>query len=513
MLENFTATTELKFKELSAEDKQARGILGRLYGPIASILDATRNGRKYKESLWEKAFKHPLVVELLSQGGIPGELDHPTDREETCSEKIAIMMPEAPTKDSNGELMGYFDILDTPCGRIAYSLAKYGFNLGISSRGSGDTFINDEGEEEVDEDTYLLNAFDLVLLPACKNARLKLAESFNNNRIKFNESIQKTLNDSNEHDKKIITETLNNLKLLENTEPETQGTDDKKTNETNENEVAVNDGTNLVESLQESLIENQSLQKQVLLLQERLSVSYTKELKLEATIESLNNKISSLNESVTKNAALSNQLRSMKQQLEDQCGLVSKERKLVEKLQNRIDSQDNSINELTESINEKTLQVSKLKRQALQLNEGLKESNSKHQLEVQELNSQISDLKTEAEIKQSQYSKKLNETNKLVESYKTIAKKAVDKYIDSKATTLGVSTDDIKRRLNENYSFNDIDKICDNLRDYKRNFSKLPFNMTQNKISKVTLNEGLNKSNTDNPDDIIDKDLFNLINN
>ena len=113
MLENFNANTELKFKELSPEEKQSRGILGRLYGPIASIVKATRNGRRYTESLWEKVFENPLTKEMFAQGGVPGELDHPVDREETCSEKIAIMMPEPPTKDKDGHLVGYFDIIDT----------------------------------------------------------------------------------------------------------------------------------------------------------------------------------------------------------------------------------------------------------------------------------------------------------------------------------------------------------------------------------------------------------------
>ena len=82
-------------------------------------------------------------------------------------------MPEKPKKNKNGQLIGYFDILNTPCGKIAATLAKYGFQFGISSRGSGDTFTDYDGQESVDPDTYTLNAFDLVLVPACKEAVLK----------------------------------------------------------------------------------------------------------------------------------------------------------------------------------------------------------------------------------------------------------------------------------------------------------------------------------------------------
>ena len=86
-----------KNEELSLDDsvktsKSGNPILGRLQGPCADFLQPTRNGRKYDESLWEKVFKDPIVLEYFKCGGIPGELDHPADRTETCSEKIAIII-------------------------------------------------------------------------------------------------------------------------------------------------------------------------------------------------------------------------------------------------------------------------------------------------------------------------------------------------------------------------------------------------------------------------------------
>lgn len=41
----------LQFQDLTQEEKEKRGILGRLYGPCASISIPTRNGRKYNEKL------------------------------------------------------------------------------------------------------------------------------------------------------------------------------------------------------------------------------------------------------------------------------------------------------------------------------------------------------------------------------------------------------------------------------------------------------------------------------
>jgi len=41
----------LKMQSLSDEEKQSRHILGRLYGPIATCKENTRNGRKYNKDL------------------------------------------------------------------------------------------------------------------------------------------------------------------------------------------------------------------------------------------------------------------------------------------------------------------------------------------------------------------------------------------------------------------------------------------------------------------------------
>ena len=511
MLENFNTNTELKFKELSPEEKERRGILGRLYGPIASIVKSTRNGRKYSESLWEKVFNNSIVKEMFEQGGIPGEMDHPTDREETCSEKIAIMMPEPPTKDEKGRLIGYFDILDTPCGRIAYALAKYGFNLGISSRGSGDTFTDYDGDEIVDEDTYSFNAFDLVLLPACKDARLKLAESYDTKKIKFNNAIKEVLNSSDEGERKIINETLSNLKLNENTPPETQGEEENV--ETEKEEVADNNGTDLMESLSQTLVENKALTQQVIKLQEKLSVSYTKEIKQQAEITKLRVAVKNLTESLNKAKAISSQISTMREQLNDASNLSVKQKSIIESYSSRLRESNNKFKSLYESVSYKDTQMRELQNQIKHLNESAKTINEENKKLVESLSEQISELKKDSEIKNSQYSRKLKQCNSMLESYKKLASQAMEKYIECKATNLGINTNEIKNKLKENYSFNDIDMICEELRSYKRNLSKLPFDVDNININRVTLKEDTSTKRFTNPDDEVDVSLFNLLNN
>ena len=50
---------------------------------------------------------------------------------------------------------------------------------------------------------------------------------------------------------------------------------------------------------------------------------------------------------------------------------------------------------------------------------------------------------------------------------------------------LGVVPQEIKNKLPENYSFEDIDKVCEELSDYKLNLSKLPINLSSNTKIKV----------------------------
>ena len=78
--------------------------MGTLFGVIADTVLPTRNKRRYTEALWDKVFSDDIVKEQIANGGIFGELGHPVDRTETDMEKIAIVMPEVPKKNSEGKL-------------------------------------------------------------------------------------------------------------------------------------------------------------------------------------------------------------------------------------------------------------------------------------------------------------------------------------------------------------------------------------------------------------------------
>lgn len=461
---------KLSFQELTEEEKQRRGILGRLYGPCADVINATRNGRNYSEELWEKVFNDPLVLEMIEKGGIPGELDHPADRQEICSEKIAIMMPELPKKNDKGQLVAYFDILDTPNGRIAYQLAKYGFQLGVSSRGSGDVYEDYDGNESVDPETYTFNCFDLVLCPSVKTARLTLQESLKKNEG-FKKSINNALENASEEDRKIMVESLQKLKIdyklkkANNIIAESVTSQPKVDNETDDN------GAYLVGELQKAVKRNRELTESLTSVQEKLSVCYAKEAKYEALIEKLNNKPQiDYSEEVE---SLKSKVQSLTEQLKGKVELIEKLSSRFSKLSESNLNVKKESKRLNESLQNKDNELFNLKEKISTLNENLNEEKERSRI----LEESVEEHKKNLTLKSKEYSNKLNKANSLVEHYKKIAQNTINKYIDNRAIFLGVSSNDIKSQLNENYTFEDIDRVCENLQGYQITASKLPFNL------------------------------------
>ena len=211
----------LQMQPLSEEEKASRHILGRLYGPIATCKEGTRNGRKYNKALWVKALNDEIFQEKIANKSLFLELGHPADREETDMSCVCACIPEMP-KIVNDDLYAYVDILDTPNGRLLKTFCDYGFIPGISSRGSGDIMANDE----VDPETFFLETWDIVQLPAVKKARLAMCESLNNKKS-LKAALQESYDAANEKDKKVMKETLDNL--------------DIKLDETVEDEIPVED--------------------------------------------------------------------------------------------------------------------------------------------------------------------------------------------------------------------------------------------------------------------------------
>jgi hypothetical protein len=75
---------------------------------------------------------------------------------------------------------------------------------------------------------------------------------------------------------------------------------------------------------------------------------------------------------------------------------------------------------------------------------------------------------------------------------------------------IGVSTDEIKNRLNENYSFKDIDNICENLQSYKLSINKLPFEVQKSLKMSITESKNDPLKVPSGLDDCVDDTLIRL---
>lgn len=497
------------FQDLTPEEKEKRGILARLTGPCASISIPTRNGRFYSESLWSKVFedrKDNVTMEMFKEGGIPMELDHPADRLETCSDRIAAMMPEPPRKDENDQLVCCVDIIDTPCGKIAYQLAKYGFNLGISSRGNGETYTDTNGNESVDPDSYDFQTFDLVLLPALKEARLHMMTESLNGKT-FKQAINECLDTASTEDRKIMTETLKELNI--------DYSDSKESNNINES-AAKDTGADLVKTLQESLLAKENAEAKITELQEKLSVCYAKEASMSEDLEKYKVAIRNLSEKASNVKTLQSKLEALTEELNKKDNLIQSNEERFKRLQESKKQNIDKQTILKENLTNKETQLTRATKKVEFLTEELKNVRSNFEHEKKSLTESYETLKKDYSLKQSEYSTKISNANKLVEQYRNTAKKAVDKYIESKSIVLGIDSREVKNKLPENYSFNDIDNLCEELSNYSLQINNLPFNVKSVKRVSITESKklpGYSQKENQNDGDFIDDSLLTVARN
>lgn len=569
----------LKMQPLSEEEKASRHILGRLYGPIATSLESTRNGRKYNKELWEKALADELFHEKIATKSLFLELGHPADREETDMRQACACIPECP-KIVDGDLYAYVDILDTVNGRTLKTLVDYGFIPGISSRGSGDIMENDE----VDPETFFLETWDIVQLPAVKKARLSVCESLDADALKLRKALTESYEAASEEDRETMKAALENLDIqldeakgakvmimkapeeledfllredveeddseetdeieatetadeVEATEAEKEAAEDAETvkdflkkfddydkdltiefkpisiegKDYEINELAIDDseeGKLVIEIGYDSeMSDNIDEPKAEEANSEDEANPEAEENSEEAIDDGTDETLESLKEMIRQNDALKTELKNLKEEktvsdaevktLKEEnekykigfgraSELASKAMKFekeVRGLKEQLTQKDTQINELkgraasaaklTESMNENASRVKTLQ-------EKLTTINAEHAKEVEKLNEEV-----------AQSNRKLAERTKVAKAYKDKFAAVLTRYVESKASMLGVKPSDITRKLNENYTIDDVDSICEELLTQNVNMSRLPIGIGRS--SKVVVKESANK--------------------
>jgi hypothetical protein len=518
MIESLKKNETFQYQKLTPEEMAKKGILGRLVGPCADFINPTRNGRKYTEELWENVFKDSLIQEKIKNGVCFGELGHPTDRTETDMTKIAVSLREAPKKNDKGQLLAYFDILDTPNGRILKTLCDYGSTIGISSRGTGDVIEDDKGNEVVDPSTYEFECWDVVLIPAVETARLQyVTESLDSGNKTLKTALNESLEKATAEERKVMENTLKELNI-EVEQPKIGSTPEKDMNidaklleadKTPQQKVekpkeATNGGSEeLIKVLQEALKAKVALETQVKSLQEQLAVNDIKVGKVNEELGRYKDATARLSTVVAEKKTLQNTVSTLEEQLKKKEDAIVAQKQRISSLVEATRKNTGSSQSLTESVSKKDGEIAKL-------NESLTKQKSEYESQIAKLTESVSSLKTNSESKEKEVGKKIERLETLKESYKKLANETMTHYIESKAQMLGVSVNEIKTRLPESYTVEDVDSICEELQSYELNISKLPFSVDR-KV-KVKVRESTNESLpvNKNVDDDVDSSLLTL---
>lgn len=610
----------LSIQPLSEDEMTARHILGRLYGPIATCVESTRNGRLYNKDLWEKALRDEIFLEKVATKALFLELGHPTDREETDMKQACACIPEVP-KIVGNDLYAYVDILDTPNGRLLKTLVDYGFVPGISSRGSGDVMDNNQ----VDPETFFLETWDIVQLPAVKKARLNVCESLGSDSIKLKKALAESYNAAKEEDKDAMKKALKNLNIsleeafvnpqdklieeyddlpwdedeldlgddvlfedaedteevdeaeataetpVEDAEPaeseqpaaEAEQTDDTADPDDDAGQIdTVGDAKAKLQDYEDDIkiefdtveldgqeypVENISSSikdegdEKVLVVGVDCGDAITDEsddsdeaevaddIKIEpkATDDSATGEEAETPAEDTGDADVLESLKDMvrqKEALESELSKLrktksvgdAKEKELQEKLSryrdafSKASAEAAKVPELLAKINELTEHLKKSRKNVKELTEQvnnarqLKESaevaatanNKKLTEQVNKLTQRNTALEAQLEEQTKQYQSKLQERTDLAKSYKKRCLETLNRYIESKASMLGVASSEITSRLNENYTLSDVDAVCDTILNSAVNFGRLPFGGRAKASARIS--ESVSKKTTAN---------------
>ncbi len=149
-----------------------------LHGIFMQAEQRNKNNRVYQLS--EMVNNVNMMNEHIKEfGGLPGELDHPTDRLTIEMDRISHVITELYMDGNN--VIGKAVIADTVMGNIVKGVIRTGFRPGVSSRGAGQ--VNESGNVQ----GFRLVTIDIVANPsahkAIPNTIYECAEEYKNGRI------------------------------------------------------------------------------------------------------------------------------------------------------------------------------------------------------------------------------------------------------------------------------------------------------------------------------------------
>lgn len=286
--------------------------------------------------------------------------------------------------------------------------------------------------------------------------------------------------------------------------------DKEEVNKAEENVEEATDGgvETLVHSLKEALKNKSDLENIMKSLQEKLAVS-------DAKADELVEECSKYKEAVVRLSVLAKSAKDLKartteleESLKQKTAVIQTQKERIARL-----AESNSVNvehsKLKEDFNAKMTETNSLK-------EALASKQAEYDSLITTLNNQLTESNKQSDTKINTLTENITKITRIKESYRTLAHKAVNKYIEVKSETLGLTPADIKRKLGESYTIEDVDQVCEDLKQYQLNVSRLPFSVDR-KVG-VRVNESKSKSavNIGSPklftDDDVDDQLIRLAN-
>lgn len=153
-----------------------------IVGPYSRADVPNGNKRRYDTPLWENLLKNPDFLRKFERRLLLGMLGHPKDGELDI-EKAAFVTTNLTLPDKDGWIYGESELLIsprtgklTPSAQVLEVLYDCGVRLGISSRGFGPSYMEDD-IEVLDPDEFMLDGYDLVVDPSVSGADPELVQT------------------------------------------------------------------------------------------------------------------------------------------------------------------------------------------------------------------------------------------------------------------------------------------------------------------------------------------------
>lgn len=182
------------------------GVLAIVTGVLGAHKTANRD---YAKGVIAKGLQNENFQFKLTHRAVYGTADHPDGDEGTRIRDIANLVTEIYVDEKDDKIRGTFEVLDTPDGRIVYTLLKAKTGLGWSMRGWGDSVMENDRETvtEYEPETVDIVADPAVIATMTDREVTLLAESVKKGSSPLAEALKKDLpsDGSSENVNKLVT--------------------------------------------------------------------------------------------------------------------------------------------------------------------------------------------------------------------------------------------------------------------------------------------------------------------